>query len=75
MRFRILIEIDYGNEKIARTIYSSLEPDNDILVRSRLEDGKLWIEIECENPMTLIRTIEDLFRCQKVAEDLACDSR
>jgi len=65
-----LLELDMGSEERARTINRSLEMDNGDHARSWVEGQVLKVDCKAEGLMSLLRTIEDLMACLKVAEEI-----
>jgi len=65
-----LLELDLGSEERARNVNRSLEMDNGDHARSWVEGPVLKVECQARSLMSLLRTMEDLMACLKVAEEI-----
>lgn len=52
-------------------IVGALSPDNgDVLIESKVECEKITTKVSAQNPRTLLATLDDVIRCQIIAEQL-----
>ena len=65
------LEIDYPDERTARSVMEALDPDNAGYVESELRGTKLLFRMGSESAGTLRSTADDLMACIKAAEDIA----
>ncbi len=69
------LEIDYPDERTARSVMDALDPDNAGYVESELRGNKLLFRMGSESAGTLRSTADDLMACIKAAEDVASVAR
>ncbi|MFP4001373.1 MAG: KEOPS complex subunit Pcc1 [Thermoplasmata archaeon] len=63
------LELRYEDEETAKLIGKSIEPDNEDYVKMDFVGSKLLLEVEGEDPLTLLQTLDDLLACITVAEE------
>ncbi len=69
------IVFDHPSVSVARCVLRSLEPDNllsaaEMRVTANVKAGMLYVNIRrCPTVETMRSTLDDLFRCARVAED------
>lgn len=52
-------------------IVGALSPDNgDALIESKVEGEKITTKVSAQNPRTLLATLDDVIRCQIIAEQV-----
>ena len=63
------LKMEYNDEKTARAVYGSLEPDNKGYVESRIDGRTLYFLIRSEDAGSMRNTADDLLACVKIAEE------
>lgn len=61
--------LEYDNEKKAKIIRDSLEPDNENYVQLKQDGKKLKAKCIAKTPMELLSTIDDFLSCLTISED------
>lgn len=70
MKTSCRIVIDYDSEKIAKTVYESINVDNFDFVKAETKGNQLVAEVDSKSVSSLIHTLDDLLSCIGVAEKI-----
>ena len=63
------LTVEYDNEKTAKAVFESTNPDNGDHVGSELNGKTVVFKMKAENAGTLKNTADDLLACIKLAEE------
>jgi len=63
------LNIEYDNEKTAKAVFESINPDNGGYVDSELKGKTVRFKMKAENAGMLKNTADDLLACIKLVEE------
>ncbi|MFP4050415.1 MAG: KEOPS complex subunit Pcc1 [Thermoplasmata archaeon] len=61
--------LEYEDDKKAKIIKDSLDPDNEDYIKLKREGNKLEAFCKAKNPNELLHTVDDFLACLTIAED------
>jgi tRNA threonylcarbamoyladenosine modification (KEOPS) complex Pcc1 subunit len=71
MKINCKLILEFENEKIAKTVYSSVKIDDLDFVKSMVENRKIVAKIKSNSIGSLLHTLDDYLACIGVAEKVA----
>lgn len=69
MSLECVLEVDYGDEKIASIVKSAIELENDKYATAFVTGRILVVKTSSHSVLSMLHTLEDLLSCMKAAED------
>lgn len=65
-----VLEIDYGDQKMASIVKSAIELENDKYATSFVTGRILVVKTSSHSILSILHTLEDLLSCMKAAEEV-----
>lgn len=63
------LRLEYDDEKMAKAVYTAIEPDNKGYVDSELQGKNILLSMRSETAGSMKNTADDLLACIKIAEE------
>ncbi len=70
MKINGKIQLKYKNKEDARTIYDSLEIDNEGYIKSKINQNEITYTVSSSSPGSFLNTIDDLIASEIVVEKI-----
>jgi hypothetical protein len=71
VRSRATLRLAFADAEEAARLAAALEPENDAFLRARVEGATLVADVEADEPLALLRTLDDALACLGAAQRAA----